>query len=173
RSEPRAGKISWRLLLPLTVLSFFAIGAGFLEIPSFLAGGYGAGMDLNASVALQSLAAVFLGITAASILYSKRDVDNEPLRKILGPVYTLVENKFYLDHFFQNAADFFKTHTASAFDWNDQKIIIGGMVNGAAGALRGAGAALRRLQTGAIQLSQAGLIAGVIALLWISLWPKP
>ncbi|MEX2420400.1 MAG: NADH-quinone oxidoreductase subunit L, partial [Actinomycetota bacterium] len=139
-------------------------------------------------VAAASIAAAVLGIAGGYALY-KRYREPDPLRK-LGPAYTLVSNKYYLDDIYwkgvvrpvrddvsagvywtnQNILDGIVngaaalTHAFSrVINWFD-RTLIDGAVNGAANIAGFTGGVLRYIQSGNVQRYAAFMFAGVVVL---------
>jgi NADH-quinone oxidoreductase subunit L len=160
--EIRAPKTSWILFIPLGVLSVFSVLLGFAGIPEFLSDGYLSEADLSIPVAMASLVAVFLGIGIGTFFYAKTSRPEEPLKQRLGILYRVLENKLYLDDLFLWLADLFRKKLAKLFDLTDQRVLIARMVNTTASLCAACGTQLRKIQTGAVQIDQAGLAAGML-----------
>ena len=139
-------------------------------------------------IAVASTAAAVVGIGAGYALY-RRYRAPDPLRK-LGPAYTLVANKYYLDDIYwkgvvrpvrdevsagvywtnQNILDGVVNGAAAVtrafsrlINWIDVKII-DGIVNGIANIAGFTGGLLRYIQSGNVQRYAAFLFTGVVVL---------
>ncbi|HEC23752.1 MAG TPA: NADH-quinone oxidoreductase subunit L, partial [Chloroflexi bacterium] len=126
--EPRtaaaeeATQKDWRMNLPLVVLAFFAITAGYIgvheEFPVLgqLLGGnpfhHFVGetlleapetLPLNFTPLLLSIAVALGGLFVGWLVYVRRPLkagETDPLARVLGPLYTLFENKYYFDELY-------------------------------------------------------------------------
>jgi NADH-quinone oxidoreductase subunit L len=134
------------MTLPLIVLAFFAVTAGWVGIPEHfpglgglipnwfehfvgeMLGGHGAEVHFSAVPLITSLVVSLGGLLLGWLVY--RDVKagaEDPLKKALGPVHTLLENKYYFDELYEKI--FYKpsgwlAETFTAI-WMDKKVIDG------------------------------------------------
>jgi NADH-quinone oxidoreductase subunit L len=145
-------------------------------------------VELVPGIALLSVAIALLGIGAGYLVY-RRWKERDPVRS-LGPVYTLLENKYYLDDiYWKGIIRPIRDPIAGFVNWTNQRVL-DGAVNGAAsltrvfsglihwfdekvidGAVNGAaqiagftGGILRYIQSGNVQRYAAFLFAGVVIL---------
>jgi len=99
------------MLWPLRILAFFAVTLGVMGLPyllnhpfhHFLAPGR-EGHPPNLTIMISSTVIAVVGILAASILYLRPNALKEgrdPLRRILGPIYTLLERKYFMDELYE------------------------------------------------------------------------
>jgi NADH:ubiquinone oxidoreductase subunit 5 (subunit L)/multisubunit Na+/H+ antiporter MnhA subunit len=87
----------------------------------------------------------------------------DPLRK-LGPAYTLIERKYYIDDIYEKGIVHpIQYPIAAEVDRFDRKVI-DGAVNGTASSARAVGGVLRYLQSGSVQRYAVFLFAGVVIL---------
>ena len=129
RSEPAAhAKESPPVMtIPLIILAFLSFFGGFLNFPTLHgfttwlehavqvveeagAGGEATTVGFNFTIAILSTVIAVTAIAVAWYLYMRRAKDMEklplnkraddPLRPMLGPVYTLLENKYWVDEFY-------------------------------------------------------------------------
>jgi NADH-quinone oxidoreductase subunit L len=143
-----AGESTWTMILPLVILAFFAITAGWMGIPDDFMGlelgeinffHHFAGATLivlpesvtfNWIPLLTSVFVVLFGLAGGYLVYWKEPVkagEPDPLAKPLGRLYTVLQNKYYLDEFYQ-AAFVEPTKRVAAkvvYEWMDQRIIDG------------------------------------------------
>ena len=126
--EPRtvaaeeATQTDWRMNLPLIVLAVFAIFAGYVGVhPDFPVIGKLLGSNpfhafiggtlleepealaLNWTPVLVSVGVALGGLLLGWLVYGMRPLKAgapDPLKKVLGPVYTLLENKYYFDELY-------------------------------------------------------------------------
>ncbi|HEY7904678.1 MAG TPA: NADH-quinone oxidoreductase subunit L, partial [Casimicrobiaceae bacterium] len=110
------------------------------------------------------------GIAAAFYCYIIDPALPARLRKLAGPLYTLLDNKYYFDRFNDW---FFAGGTRElgeiASNVGDRRIIDGFFVNGSARAVGLAASILRKLQSGYVYQYAFTMIIGVFALLtwWV------
>jgi NADH-quinone oxidoreductase subunit L len=145
-------------------------------------------VHLVAWIAALSVGIVVLGVGAGYVVY-RRWQERDPVRS-LGPVYTLLENKYYLDDLYWKGIIKPIRDPLAAFVYWTNQTIIDGVVNGAAsltkvfsgvvawfdrtvidGAVNGAahiagftGGILRYVQSGNVQRYAALLFTGVLIL---------
>jgi NADH-quinone oxidoreductase subunit L len=125
RSEPAAhAKESKAIItIPLMILALLSITGGFLNFPTLhtftnwlnhnlqaVTGGEGEAVSFNFVIAIVSTVLAVGGIVLAWYLYMRRARDlekvplnqrpDDPLRSIIGPVFTLLENKYWVDEFY-------------------------------------------------------------------------
>ena len=109
-----------------------------------------------------SLLGVAAGVVVGYGLYRRWRVP-DPLRR-LGPAYTLLERKYYLDDVYERGlVRSIQYPVADAVDAVDRRVV-DGAVNGVGLAARGMGGLLRYLQSGSVQRYAVFLFAGVVIL---------
>jgi NADH-quinone oxidoreductase subunit L len=200
------------ITVPLIILATLSVLGGALNLPGFQTfhhwlehtiEGLHAG-EFNIVVALLSTVLALLGIGLAWLLYmrqyqrlqeiprAKRPAD--PLVPIIGPVFTALENKWWVDELYWaviltpyiKLARFLAVVVDWRFwhDWFHDKIIAGGynvlsrflalpvdlgiidaIANGLGNAAEGLGAVLRRLQTGFVRTYALSVFLGVVIIL--------
>ena len=112
----------WTMVLPLVILAFFAITAGWIGIPNdfatinwgesnFFHHFVGASLlEMPEAVAfswiplLTSVLAVAIGLGGGYLVYVRKPLaagDPDPLVQPLGKVYPVLKNKYYFDEFYQ------------------------------------------------------------------------
>ena len=178
----------WVVTVPLILLAIPSIYAGWAYIEPMLFGGYfgdslavapahdvigklGADWHGAAAFALHGLTSpafwlALAGIAAAWFCYIANPALPERLRKLAGPVYTLLDNKYYFDRF--NEVVFGAgARRLGAFlsDVGDRTIIDGFFVNGTARVVGWASSVLRHIQSGYVYHYAFTMIVGVFALL--------
>jgi NADH-quinone oxidoreductase subunit L len=168
------------------LLGFAPTGAPFLDWVYFGPGPREAIFD--STVAALSIAAVVIGLGLGYLVY-RRYTERDPITK-LGPVYTLLDHKYYLDDLYWYwIIRPIRDNVSAAVYWINQNVI-DGVVNGAAVVARGlsrltmwfdrnvidgaanglanitgeSGGLLKYLQSGNVQWYAVGLFAGVLAL---------
>ncbi len=124
--EPRtkeaehAHETPWTMTLPLVVLAVFAIGAGWVGIPEhfpviggllpnwfhdFVGAtlvGHLEGVEFSYIPLITSLGVALGGLFLGWLVYRnvKKADQKDPLQRVLGPVYTLFQNKYYFDELY-------------------------------------------------------------------------
>jgi NADH-quinone oxidoreductase subunit L len=196
--DPHAGhggtpkESPWVVTVPLVMLAIPSLLAGWLFVEPMLIGGYfGSSIAVDpAHPAMWEFKAEWHGIAefikhgvlslpfwlavggivAAWYCYLVNPALPERLKRMAGPVYTLLDNKYYFDRFndwfFAGGARGLGTVLSNV---GDRTIIDGFFVNGAARVVGWASALLRHMQTGYIYHYAFTMIIGLFALLtwWV------
>ncbi len=180
----------WVITLPLIILVIPAIGAGWL-IESMLFGNFFGdsiqigsqheavakmeaqfhGIWVMMSHALTTLPFWFLlgGIFTAWYFYMVKTNIPGKIMQMFGPVYTLLDRKYYIDEFYSWCfAGGARALGRGFWKFGDVKIIDGFFVNGAARVVVWAATLIRQFQSGYIYHYAFTMIVGVFVLL--SLW---
>jgi NADH-quinone oxidoreductase subunit L len=141
-----AHETPWTMTLPLVILGFFSISYGWVGIPDdFMNRNFGPRNWFHDWVVstlpehikapqfgwvplLTSLVVAVGGLLAGWLLYRKFEAGQEdPVKKMLGPIYKVLQNKYYFDEIYQ--AIFVKPAIwlAETFSylWVDRKLIDG------------------------------------------------
>jgi NADH-quinone oxidoreductase subunit L len=184
----------WVVTLPLVLLAIPSVFIGYIAIEPMLFGDwFGAAIFVDAAKhpAMTELGNIFHGAGAMAVhglqtapfwlaisgvalawfFYLKAPHIPAAIKKAVGPIYTLLENKYYFDRF--NEVVVMAGSRAlgrGLWKYGDQAVIDGVMVNGTA---RGVGvlAKLSRLiQSGHLYLYAFAMIFGVFALLTYVYW---
>ena len=117
KAAEEASETPWTMTVPLMILSVFAIGFGWVGIPAGLTGGLipnwfqgfvGATLlqappelAFNIVPMLISVAIALTGLGFGWLVYRNIQAGQpDPLQKPLGPVYTLLKNKYYFDELY-------------------------------------------------------------------------
>jgi len=175
---------------PLVVLAIPSLGIGWWIGSVLFAGYFGDAIAVNESHdVLKEMGEEFHGVVAmmihalgtlpfwlsiagigsAAFLYLKRTDLPEKLRRAFGPLYTLLDNKYYFDRF----NDWFFAGGARLLGrglWKggDVAVIDGFFVNGSARVVAWSAQIARKLQSGLIYHYAFTMIIGVFVLL--TLW---
>ena len=175
---------------PLVVLAIASICAGWWIGPVLFGGYFGnaisvsethdvlseLGREFQGSVAMTLHALgtwpfwlLIAGVALAALLYLKRSDLPERLRSLFGPLYTLLDNKYYLDRFndwlFAGGA---RRLGRGLWKGGDVALIDGVFVNGSARLVGWFAAIARKLQSGLIYHYAFTMIIGAFVLL--TLW---
>ena len=110
-------------------------------------------------------AGAFVG---AYLVYSKKSLALEGMRRSLSPVLRVIENKYYVDEVYQWIVDRIVLVVASFVGFFDRAVVNDLGVNGPADAVRHLGVALRLHVTGHVYSYALGMVLGAIglALVW-------
>ena len=130
-------------------------GEGHTELPKF-----------DWAIAGISTAAAVGGAVLGLAVYGlRRDQSREPLR-ILGPVYTLLSEKYYVDALYEGLIvrrSFYRVFAGFA-NWLDRRII-DGFVDFVGWFFRNIGSAIGRLQTGQVQAYATAVALGALLII--------
>jgi NADH-quinone oxidoreductase subunit L len=179
----------WVVTGPLVLLAIPSIYAGWAYIEPMLFGGYfgnaivvapahdvlapvksqwhGAAAFIQHALATPPLWLALAGIAAAWICYIARPAWPERLRRLAGPLYTLLDNKYYFDRI--NDVVFAagsRKLGALLSNVGDRSVIDGFFVNGTARVVNVASTWMRRIQSGYVYHYAFTMIVGVFALLF-------
>ena len=179
----------WVMVAPMAVLGFGAVvvgyiinpqWVGFLGVPvhwvtGFVADGLLAATggeghaelpDFSWPMAGISTGAAVGGALAGLAVYGlRRDQAIEPLR-ILGPLHTLLSQKYYVDTLYENLIvrrSFYRIFAAFA-NWLDRRLV-DGIVDFVGWFFRNIGSAVARLQTGQVQAYGTAIALGSLLII--------
>ncbi len=182
----------WVITFPLIMLAIPSFFAGFMGIEPLLFGDYFGqsiylapegpmsvlreewhgivAFTLHGMMAPPFILAV-AGIATSAYFYLVRPDIPEAIKNRVGPIYRVLENKYYFDRFneivFAGGA---LSMGGGLWRVGDQTLIDGGMVHGSASLVVRASSLIRRLQTGFLYNYAFMMIFGVFALLTIWLF---
>ncbi len=223
--EPRthaaaeASQNDWRMNLPLVILAFFAVTAGYVgvheEFPLLgrLLGGnpfhrfiggtlleHPETLPFDFTPLAVSVAVALGGLLIGWLVYVRRPLaagQPDPLRSFLGPLYTLLENKYYIDELYdlifvrpaqwfaekvvylfidRGIIDGFLHSVARTMEWiafrnkDFDTFIVNGGADDLAQGIGNLGAAFRHLQSGRVQQYLAVAVAGTLVLAGVFAW---
>ncbi len=182
----------WVVTVPLVLLAIPSFAVGWLYIEPMLFGDYfgksivvrpehavlwelknewhGIAAFIKHGVLSLPFWLAIAGVAAAWYCYLVNPGVPETLRRLAGPVYTLLDNKYYVDRF----NDWFFAGGARGVggvlsEVGDRRVIDGVVVNGSARAVGLAAALMRHVQSGYVYHYAFTMIVGVFALLtwWV------
>ena len=184
----------WVVTVPLILLAIPSVVIGFLTIQPVLFGDFFKGsifVNLERHPATEELAKLFhgpaqmalhsltsapfwlalAGVVLAYYLYMVFPALPALIRRKVHPLYTLLENKYYLDWFNENVLARGARGLGTVF-WKigDQKVIDGALVNGSWKLVAWVSGMVRRLQSGYIYHYAFGMIIGVFVLMTYFVW---
>jgi NADH-quinone oxidoreductase subunit L len=186
----------WVVTAPLILLAFPSVVIGFLTIEPMLFGNLlkdsiivdaakHPGMAALAKefhgpvqMALHGLTAApfwlaLAGVVSAWYLYLKNPALPAKIKRALQPLYTVLENKYYMDWFNENVlARGARLLGVGLWKGGDEGVIDGAMVNGSARGVVWVAGIVRWFQTGYIYHYAFGMLLGVILLMsYFVSWP--
>jgi NADH-quinone oxidoreductase subunit L len=175
------------MTIPLWILAALAFVGGYVGLPAVIAHGHWnlitpwlapenhsviVNRELHADLATEwmliglSIGIAAIGVLAAFSLYRRFDLaGDDRVKKLLGGYYRTLENKYYVDEFYNRVL-------IRPFVWLADKAVMGfdrrvidGVVDGTGLATAFSGDILRRLQSGLVQNYALIMIAGIVMLL--------
>ena len=185
---------SWVVTLPLVLLAIPSVLIGYMTIEPMLFGDFFKGaiyINLEQHPAITQLADLFhgplemaihglsvapfwlalSGVVLAYYLYIVNPALPAAIKRNAGPVYQLLENKYYLDWFNEKVLAR-GTRGLGTLLWKvgDQKLIDGTLVNGSWKLVGWISGVVRRLQSGYIYHYAFGMIIGIFVLMTYFVW---
>ena len=184
----------WVVWLPLVLLAIPSVVIGFMTIQPMLFGDLFKGaifVNLERHPAMEELAKLFQGplemalhgLTAAPFwlalsgvvmayyMYMVNPALPAAIKRAAQPIYTLLENKYYLDWLNENVlARGTRALGMGLWKGGDEKLIDGALVNGSWKLVRWTSGVVRRLQSGYIYHYAFGMIIGVFVLMTYFVW---
>ena len=178
------------MVIPMLLLAVAAIGSGYFINPQgdvgvipkhwithFFVSGFGSAIpallevvkvhDFSRWMAAVSTAAAVVGIAIAAYLYVRRSQARsaEPLNS-LGPVHTLLSEKYYVDALYEDAVvrRWFYRRFAGTVDWLDRNLV-DGLVDTVGWIFRNIGSLIGRLQSGHVQAYGMAIALGSLLIL--------
>jgi NADH-quinone oxidoreductase subunit L len=186
----------WVVTLPLVLLAIPSVLIGYFTIKPMLYGGFfkdaifinaekhkalevmgeefhGAwAMAMHALTTMPFILAV-AGVALSYYMYMVNPALPTAIKRICQPIYTLLDNKYYLDWFNENVLARVARVLGGLLWENDKKVIDGTLVNGSWKVVRVFSNIARKFQTGYIYHYAFSMIAGVFLLMTYFVWLKP
>jgi NADH-quinone oxidoreductase subunit L len=184
----------WVVTVPLILLAIPSVVIGFLFIGPMLFGDFfkdsivinkelhpamemlaedfhgGVQMALHGLVSLPFWLAL-AGVASSYYLYMVRPELPAAIQKRIQPLYTLLDNKYYMDWFNENViARAARMLGVGLWKGGDQAVIDGAMVNGSARGVAWFAGVVRLFQTGYIYHYAFAMIVGVFLLMTWFVW---
>ena len=184
----------WVVTVPLILLAIPSVVIGFLTIQPMLFGTFfkdSISVNLKSHPAMEELAKLFhgpaemalhglmaapfwlalAGVVLAWYMYMINPALPTAIKRNCMPIYTLLENKYYLDWFNENVlARGTRALGMGLWKGGDQKLIDGALVNGSWKVVGWISSIVRRLQSGYIYHYAFGMIIGVFVLMTYFVW---
>jgi NADH-quinone oxidoreductase subunit L len=165
------------MIVPMAILGILAVISGFWNVT----GGFNAFMgeegDIQGFAAglfsifyhplpWISLLVACLGIALASLMYNMKLLSPEKIGRWFKPVYQLFLNKYWMDTLYEKifVNNILLNKLFAGFQWIDTHIV-DGAANGAGDVTVVSGKALRRVQTGQLQVYALTIAIGIIAII--------
>lgn len=176
KSAEHASESPRVILIPLVILAFLSVVGGLVNLPglhwleTWLAHTLGetTPSEFVWLVALGSLALGLLGLFLGWLVYGRQPLkagQADPLRKSLGPVFSGMENKWWVDEFYGKVI-------LTPYRWLSDlfagPIDLGGIDqvgNGLANGTRGISSGLRKLQNGFVRSYALWMLLGLAAIM--------
>jgi NADH-quinone oxidoreductase subunit L len=173
------------MLIPLIVLAFFSITAGWIGIPAALGGGNqiehfiaesheppaaeteAAAEHTSTELLLMgvSTAAAVAGLLLAYLFYVARPELPQRLAGKVHAMYSIMVNKYYVDELYDMIIVWPVVRASRDFLWKFvDASVIDGAVNGVGTLVRGSAAGLRRMQTGYVRTYAVWILLGGVAI---------
>ncbi len=186
----------WVVTVPLVLLAIPSVVIGFMTIEPMLFGEFFKGsIFINAEKhpALEEMAKAFhgpvqmawhalttlpfwlalAGVATSYYMYMINPALPTAIKKAVMPIYTLLENKYYLDWFNENVlARGARALGTGLWKGGDEYVIDGGLVNGSWKLVDWVSGTVRRVQTGYLYHYALGMILGVFVLMTYFVWLK-
>jgi len=174
------------MVIPLIVLAFFALVAGYVGLPPALSGTHEligdflhsgaapaedpehAGLALEWMLLSASILAAGVGAFLAYLLYVLRPELPGRISSAASAFYSILTNKYYVDEIYDAILVHPIVLGAREFLWKFVDVlIIDGLVNGVGQAVRSLADGLRQMQTGYVR-TYAGwiLFGGIVIVFW-------
>ena len=184
----------WVVTVPLILLAIPSVVIGFMTIQPMLFGDFfkdAIVVNLERHPAMEELAKMFkgpaqmalhglttapfwlalAGVVMAYYMYLVNPALPAAIKRTFQPVYTLLENKYYLDWFNENVlARGTRALGSGLWKGGDQMIIDGALVNGSWKLVGWVSGVVRRLQSGYIYHYAFGMIIGIFVLMTYFVW---
>nr|WP_315430523.1 NADH-quinone oxidoreductase subunit L [uncultured Albidiferax sp.] len=184
----------WVVTLPLVLLAIPSVVLGFLTIEPMLYGEFFKGaifVDHEKHGAMEELAHAFhgplqmaihalttapfilalAGVLTAYYMYMVNPALPAAVKRACQPIYTLLENKYYLDWFNENVlARGARGLGTGLWQIGDRAIIDGAVVNGSWKIVGWISGAVRWVQTGFIYHYALAMIVGIFVLMTYFVW---
>ncbi|RZL45424.1 MAG: NADH-quinone oxidoreductase subunit L [Variovorax sp.] len=184
----------WVVWLPLVLLAIPSVVIGFITIQPMLYGEFfkdAIVVDATRHHAMKELAEAFhgpmamalhglttlpfwlalAGVVTSFYMYMVNPALPAAIKRACGPIYRLLENKYYLDWFNENVISR-GTRALGTGLWKggDQAVIDGAIVNGSWKLIGRISSAVRWLQTGYIYHYAFAMLLGVFVLMTYFIW---
>ena len=168
KSRKKLHEPTQKMILPLALLSFFSLAAGFLGLQRFVhSETLGRHVETNSFVISLATSLGILGVCVAFSFYKIREKKRKQFSETFGWLNEILVRKYYMDDLYDLILRYIQQPLAQFLNWFEKRIIVEGVVNqAAAGFTAKAGNHLRKLQTGRIQTYLSVFCAGVVVIIY-------
>jgi NADH-quinone oxidoreductase subunit L len=186
----------WVVTAPLVLLAIPSVVIGFMSIDAMLFGDFlkdAVIVNAEKHPAMAELAKMFhgpaqmalhglmtapfwlalAGVVSAYYMYMVNPALPAAIKRRVEPLYTLLENKYYMDWFNENVvARGARALGVGLWKGGDEKLIDGALVNGSWKLVGWVSGVVRKVQTGYIYHYALAMIVGIFILVsYFSTWP--
>ena len=185
---------SWVITVPLVLLAIPSVVIGFITVQPMLFGDFFKDVifvDASRHPAMSEIASVFHGSMAMALhafytlpfwlavagvvmsyyMYMVNPALPTAIKRVFQPVYTLLENKYYLDWFNENVlARGTRMIGVGLWKVGDQALIDGAVANGSWKLVGWISGMVRRLQTGYVYHYALVMLLGIFVLMTYFVW---
>lgn len=186
----------WVVTAPLVLLAIPSVVIGFMSIDAMLFGDFlkdAIIVNADKHTAMAELAKMFhgpaqmalhglttapfwlalAGVASAYYMYMVNPALPAAIKRRVEPIYTLLENKYYMDWFNENVlARGARGLGIGLWKGGDEKLIDGALVNGSWKLVGWVSGVVRKVQTGYIYHYALAMIVGIFILVsYFSTWP--
>jgi len=186
----------WVVTVPLILLAIPSVLIGYFTINPMLFGDFFKGaifVNAEAHPAMRELGQAFhgpwqmavhalttlplllavAGVVTAYVFYMIKPEWPATIKRVCMPIFTLLENKYYLDWINENIlARSARALGSVLWKVGDEKLIDGALVNGSWRVVAWVSGAVRRVQTGYLYHYALAMILGVFVLMTYFVWLK-
>ncbi len=184
----------WVVWLPLVLLAIPSVVIGYMTIAPMLHGDFFKGaiaVDASRHHAMKELTEAFhgpmamavhsltsapfwlalAGVVLSYLMYMVFPAWPVAVKRVFGPVYRLLDNKYYMDWFNENVlARGARALGVGLWKGGDQALIDGALVNGSWKVVGWVSGVVRRLQSGYLYHYALSMILGVFVLMTYFVW---
>ena len=185
---------SWVITVPLVLLAIPSVVIGFITVQPMLFGDFFKDVifvDASRHPAMSEIASAFhgsmvmalhafytlpfwlavAGVVMSYYMYMVNPALPTAIKRVFQPVYTLLENKYYLDWFNENVlARGTRMIGVGLWKVGDQALIDGAVVNGSWKLVGWISGMVRRLQTGYVYHYALVMLLGIFVLMTYFVW---
>lgn len=171
KAENHPHESPWSMTIPLIILAFFSVFAGFVALPEHNFAYYVHYGEFHHEAIAWGLAGIsvlagLLGIGLAYATYVKKAISAESVVARFPVVYKILQNKYYIDEVYLWIIHTFMDGLGKVLYWFDI-YVVDGVVNGLALVTRGSGKVLRRTNTGQLQTYAMVFFIGVVVIFMV------
>ncbi len=185
---------SWVITVPLVLLAIPSVVIGFMTVQPMLFGDFFKDVifvDAARHPAMAAIASAFhgpmamaqhafstvpfwlavAGVVVSYYMYMVNPALPAGIKRVFQPIYTLLENKYYLDWFNENVlARGARLLGVGLWKGGDQALIDGALVNGSWKLVGWVSGMVRRLQTGYVYHYALVMLLGIFVLMTYFVW---